>query len=98
MSEAAAREIKALGPNLVVLYNAMSVEAASDQIKAWKFAPKFHMFLHLTEVQAQLMNPRAFWCYADEDLVGQAIEVAESCHASTVADTTLYKWLLLHFE
>ena len=27
-----------------------------------------------------LGNPRFSWCYSDEDMVGQLVEVAESCH------------------
>ena len=98
MSHSAAAEIADIGSHVVVLYNVQSTEAASKGIKAWKFAPKFHMWVHLCEDQAQLMNPRMFWCYGDEDLVGQAIEVSKSVHPSTVADTALYKWLLLHFD
>jgi hypothetical protein len=94
----ARQEIHSLGSRLVILYNALSCEAAASEIKAWKISPKFHLFVHLCEIQAQWMNPRMYWCYADEDLVGQAIEVSRSCHASTVADTAIYKWLLLHFQ
>ena len=55
------------------------------------------MWLHLCEIQAGMYNPRFFLTYADEDLVGQMLEVAQTCHASTLADTALYKYLLLHF-
>ena len=34
----------------------------------------------------------------DEDLVGRMVEVAESCHVSTVAMTCMAKWLLLDFD
>ena len=98
LSASACAEIAELGQNLVILYNALSTEAASAKKRAWKFAPKFHLFCHLCEIQAQVMNPRMFWCYADEDLVGQAIEVSKSVHSTTVADTGLYKWLLFHFD
>ena len=43
-------------------------------------------------------NPQRLWCYADEDLVGLQIEVAESCHVLTFATISLSKWLLLAFE
>ena len=98
LSAAAKAEVAEIGPSLVMLYNALCVEAAAAGRKAWKFAPKFHMWVHLCEDQAQIINPRNFWCYADEDLVGQAIEVSQSVHTATVADTGLYKWLLLHFD
>ena len=90
-------EIATIGKQLVILYNALSTAAAATQTKTWKFSPKFHMWLHLCEIQAGMYNPRFFWTYADEDLVGQMLEVAQTCHASTLADTALYKYLLLHF-
>jgi len=99
LSRKAKSEIKTIGADLVVLYNALSTEAAEQEKKGWKFAPKFHLFVHLCEIQAQYLgNPRFFWTYADEDLVGHLVEVAESCHPSTVAETAMFKHLLLHFE
>ena len=45
--------------------------------KLWKFTPKIHLFLHLCEIQCvQYGNPRFWWTYCDEDLVGQLIEVS----------------------
>ena len=41
-------------------------------------------------------NPRYWWCYSDEDLVGLLIDIAESCHVNTLAISTLYKWIWLH--
>ena len=89
-----AAEVARISPQLVLLYNALSVEAAAHDVKAWKLAPKFHMWVHLCEDQTQVMNPMIFWCYGDEDLVGQAIEVSKSVDSST----GLYKWLFLHFD
>ena len=90
-------EIATIGKQLVILYNALSTAAAATQTKTWKFSRKFHMWLHLCEIQAGMYNPRFFWTYADEDLIGQMLEVAQTCHASTLADTAWYKYLLLHF-
>ena len=44
-----------------------------------------------------LGNPRFFWCYSDEDMVGQLVEVAESCHPGTMSTTALFKWLTFVF-
>ena len=38
-------------------------------------------------------NPRGYWIYADEDLVGTIVEVSSSCHPSTLAPVSLTKWL-----
>ena len=91
-------ELKNIGKNLTVLYNALSVEAATNMKKIWKFVPKFNLFVHLCEIQSAVMNPRFFWTYSDEDLVGQLCEVARTCHPNTMGETALYKYLLLHFD
>ncbi len=62
----------------------------------WKMIPKFHAFQHMCELNAQMCgDPRFWWCYSDEDMVGFMIEVAEACHRSTMASTGLFKWLVL---
>ena len=38
-----------------------------------------------------------FCCYSDEDMVGQRVEMAESCHPSTMTTTALFKWLTIVF-
>ena len=65
-------------------------------------SPKTHLFFHLMEwhVLEIGLNPRGYWTYADEDLVGTMVEVSRSCHLSTLAPVSLTKWLLaaLHEE
>ena len=61
--------------------------------------PNVHQCLHLCEWQGPSAgNPRFYWTYADEDLVGSMIEVAESCHWSTMAITAMVKRLVMAFE
>ena len=99
LNEATKNIIPGLGRNLCVLYGQLSAEAFALGKKLWKFTPKFHLFLHLCEWQVpSLGNPRFWWTYSDEDLVGMLIEVAQTCHPSTMAQTALFKWLLLAFE
>ena len=55
--------------------------------------------MHLCEWQGpELGNPRFYWTYSDEDMVGTMVEVAESCHASTMAATAMVKWLVFAFD
>ena len=98
LSESALRELAEIGPNLVILYNALSTEAAALGVRSWKFSPKFHLWVHLCEDQARILNPKHFWCYGDEDLVGKVIKISQSVHTNNVADAAIYKWLLLHCE
>ncbi len=87
------REFAKLGREICSFYAALS---ARHDSKAWKLTPKFHLLLHLVELHAPRWgNPRFFWCYADEDLVGQIVEVAGSCHPNTMAEIALYKHCLL---
>ena len=40
-------------------------------------------------------NGRYWWTYADDDLVGQLIDIAEGLHPRTMPEILLVKWLLL---
>ena len=98
LDEAAKRRVPVLGRQLCSLFAALSTEAFEAGRVAWKMTPKVHLMMHLCEWQSQTMNPRFFWVYSDEDLVGKMVEVAESCHASTTAAIALVKWLVAAFE
>ena len=98
LSDHAKVELPRLGLRLCVLFSQLASEAAMSRQKLWKTSPKLHLFQHVCEWQSiESGNPRFYWCYADEDLVGQLIEVAEACHAKTMAVTAMYKWLTLVF-
>ena len=91
LSDAAVREIKSIGKDLPMLYIALASEAALKQQRLWKAQPKMHLFQHLCEWQVPMkLNPRIYWTYADEDLVGKLIEVASACHPYTVQSTALF--------
>ena len=68
--------------------------------QALTMSPKIHMFdrVYKWNVQDLGLNPRIGWCHADEDLVGNLVQVAEACHLSTMATFALTKWLLLAFD
>ena len=67
--------------------------AVTSKKKLWKGTPKLHLFMHLCEWDVQMGNPRKFWCFADEDLVGQMIKAGESCHPKTLAIASMFKWV-----
>ena len=92
-------ELPGLGRRLMQIYGQLSAEALSAGRKLYKISPKHHLFVHLCEWQAvEMGNPRYYWTYADEDLVGSMIEVAECCHPRTLAGTAMYKWLIYAFD
>ena len=73
-------------------YAALSREAHEAGLRLWRLVPKFHLSIHLAEYTIPMWgNPRFYWTYSDEDLVGQVIEVAQSCHPSTMTAVALYK-------
>ena len=92
-------ELGVVGRKLCMLYAGLCSECFQMGIKLFKMTPKLHLVLHLCEwVAPEWGNPSYYWCYADEDLVGLMIELAESCHINTLAVTALVKWLVLAFD
>ena len=62
-------------------------------------SPKLHLWIHLTEDQAAAFgNPRSWWCYGDEDLIGQLIDIAVGVHPATLGVAVLYKWACCVFD
>ena len=87
------------GRKFCKLYSLLARWAFNLDEMLFKVTPKFHLFRHLTSSQSRLWgNPRYWWCYSDEDLVGLLIDIAESCHVNTLAISTLYKWIWLSFD
>ena len=84
--------------NMMLIYAELSVLAANSDVKAWKFIPKMHLLQHLPRQADMRGNPSYSWCYADEDLVGMAIDIAQGSHWSTVEVTALVKWLICCFD
>ena len=83
----------AAGRRHLQLYEALSVEAAALEIKAWPLKPKHHQFSHLAEEQsATLGNPRKFWEYCDEDFVGFAADTASTHkHPNTLESNVMMR-------
>ena len=99
LSRSAKRELPKLGQLLAQTYNSLATLAFECNQLLWKLTPKLHLWEHLTEYQCIVYgNPRFWWTYCDEDLVGTLISTAESLHPSTMPVNTLFKWLHLIFE
>ena len=101
LSEAAKKNIVKHGKNFFILYTQLAEDSAKSQppIRAWKLTPKFHLLLHLVEIQSmELGNPRYYWTYMDEDLQQIMKKIALTCHAKHIAPLLIYKWLILKFD
>ena len=92
-STEAKTEIHDFGNLMGNLYTQLSNIGFAFHVKLWKMSPKLHLFMHLCIDQSPLMgNPRSFYTYSDEDLIGQLIDIAKGVHPSTVAISVLFKW------
>jgi hypothetical protein len=96
LTSEALKELPVIGHRLAEAYTTLSSLSFSAGFKLFKMMPKLHLWEHLTEYPLPL-NPRAFWCYSDEDLMGALVAIAVTCHSSTLASTALFKWLHLAF-
>ena len=76
------------------IYARLSADAFARGVRMWKMQPKLHLLQHLLEYMITYQgNPRYYWTYQDEDLVGNMIEVARGVHVSTLAISVLFKWM-----
>ena len=97
-SAAAQTKMSKTGSSLCVLYSQLLKQARDNNDRMWKFSFKFYLFQHLCEYQSrEFGNPRFYWTYADEDLIGIVIKIARKCHAKNMAETALHKWIVLTF-
>ena len=93
-SPSANAEMASLGSKLCIIYSGLSSKYLADRERFFKMMPKLHLFDHLCSWQAsEIGNPRSYWTYADEDLVGLLVECAQSCHVKTLAASAIFKWL-----
>jgi hypothetical protein len=98
LSDAAKLELPLLSRTLVGLYAKLSREAFDNGYRMWKMQPKVHLFQHLCEYMAIYQgNPKYYWTYQDESLVGDMIELCQSVHVNTLAVSALFKWIHITF-
>ena len=65
------------------------------QTLRWVWNPKHHQFEHLLdEIMQDRLNPRYYWNYADEDLVGRVATTAKNCHPWTMCLRRLQRWMI----
>ena len=92
-------KLPVVGRNLAIICSALAEPALASHTRMWKMHPKAHFFVHMCEWQAvEVGNPRFYWTYSDEDLVGLLVEVAQSCHPKTLAASALLAWMHVYCE
>ena len=93
----AKEELAKVGSKLCRTFAKFSIQSIASRTKAWKCTPKLHLFIHICEWDTALGNPKFYWTYADEDMVGQMVKAGESCHPRTLAVAGMFKWLSVVF-
>jgi hypothetical protein len=98
LADTARARMPILGEQLMQMYSQLAQMSHADYARLghrlWKVRPKMHLFLHLCIWQSVYYgNPRYYWCYGDEDLIGRLVSIAEGVHASTLALSVLAKWI-----
>ena len=84
-----------IAQNFMLNYRRLSEEALGLQLRRWKMVQKFHMFVHLLEIQVPLFgNARFWWTYGDEDFQRIIKKIAVECHPNTVNWMTMYRWAI----
>ena len=99
LSSAVKAEMPELCRMITSMYARLAKLSFDMGLRMWKMMPKLHLFIHLCEDQApRFGNPRYYWTYGDEDLVGQMITIAEGVHPRTLPISVLVKWLHAVFD
>ena len=86
----------------LLTYSAMARLAMERGDFRWSLVTKHHFMHHLGD-QSKFLNPRTWWCYGFEDMMGKARTLGESCTNGTpalkVASRVLRKYMLaMNFE
>ena len=83
----------------MILYSELG-RPCSDGYAPWKWYPKCHLMGHIEMQIITSGSPEKSWCYSDEAAIGDAVDVAESCHASTLHRLVIqkYRCYLLGFD
>ena len=92
-------KVASLARKHLALYSELSREvlehASPETWTAWRIYPKFHIFVHVCELQIALQgNPRWSWCYQDESEIGAAVRCAEHAHPNTLHRALMQKYRL----
>ena len=65
----------------------------------WKMRPKIHALSHLTrDALSSGRNPRAWWSFQEEELMGKLAKIACAVHATTMTCRSLERWCLQFFS
>ena len=65
----------------------------------WKIRPKLHSMWHLnSDCQQSGRNPKCFWSFKDEEMMGKLSRIAGAVHAVSLHNRSLERWCLQFFS
>ena len=66
---------------------------------SWEIKPKLHVMFHiLKDAESGRRNPKAWWSFKEEEMMGRLATIACATHACTLARRTLERWCLQFFS
>ena len=95
LSEELAKKLHTRGHEFLCSYKVLANLALARREKQYGWKPKLHYFEHMLDtILVERINPTYFWNFAEEDLIGTAIDVASRTHRWTVAERVLDRLFL----
>ena len=80
---------------ILVASNKLALASWGRGSSSWQLKPKRHQLLELMwHVEATRLNPGAYWCFGDEDHVGNVSSLAHRCHRRTAVKSSVRRYLL----
>jgi len=89
---AAAREA---GQTFLQCFGWLAREAIDAKKSTWPLKPKMHQFDHLLDdLVMDMLNPRFWWNFGNEDFLGTLKRIAQKCARKTLAESVLRRYLI----
>ena len=98
MSEEELEDLQVARDAACFLFRKLAGIALEEGAPLYPCRPKLHMLDEAHRLaQTTGENPTSFWTFQDEDSMRILVDIAKSCHGSTVESSTLHKWLMQFF-
>jgi hypothetical protein len=95
-SQTKAPNVRRLARTHLLLYAELTLEAAAGleghAVLFYRIYPKHHLLVHCIEDGLKdFGNPRSFWCYGDENAIGDCADMCASLHKMTIHRSVITK-------
>jgi hypothetical protein len=99
LSDDEAARLYHAGRTFLYTYHMLAVKAFRNNVNMWLIVPKFHYLAHLVmDLPKDLVNPRFYHCFGDEDFVGKIAAIGHRVHRARNADRTIDRYLIALFD